>query len=435
MTAARAELAKLVEARLGIKLGPLRPHDALDKWVRERAVALRLGEPLRFVELLARDAPDGSEYKELVRRVTNGQTYFLRDAEQLDIAVDVLARMREPGPLQVWAPACSTGEEAYSLAMLCIERGVSVEILATDVNDERLAIASAGHYDERAVAKIPPRLRARFVDGARGSLRIASSARDRVRFEHHNLLDFAVPRPRGREAWDLILCRNVFIYFGQEQIERIARAFATALAYEGFLIIGPSETLRTLDVPLESCVVGTRTLYRKPRRPSAPAALRTDELVQPDAPKERKVVPKALDWVTWLDRGHVHLRAHAFDHASACYDAAARAGELVAETHFFRGVLGIKRGDHESAVVSLRRALFLEPRCWPARLLLISAHERTFDPKAAMRELAALESALTSVDTPYAWSSACAGIAAAEVAPDAARELVAMRRRLFAPGG
>lgn len=430
MTPAREALARLVEARLGIKLGPPRPHDTLDRWVRERTEALVLHEATRFVEQLAREAPDGPEWKELVRRVTNGQTYFLRDAEQLEIAVDVLAKMRVDGPREIWAPACSTGEEAYSLVMLCIERGVSVNVLATDVNDERLEIARTGVYDERAIARIPARLRARFVDASRGVHRIASSVRDRVRFGHQNLLDAVTPRARENERWDLILCRNVFIYFGQPQIERIARSFAAALGDDGFLIIGPSETLRTLDVPLESVVVGNRTLYQRQRRVS--------EKATPEAGLERasvaprKSAPAVQDWLTWLERGHVHLRAHAFEQAGVCYEAAARAGELVAETHFFTGVLACKRADNEAAVTALRRALFLEPRCWPARLLLVPAYERIGDAKAAARELLALEEAIASTEGRYEFRSDTTGIASAEVEPASAREVVAMRKRLLA---
>lgn len=439
MTPTRAALARLVEERLGIKLGPSRVHDVIDRWVRERAAARGYKDQTEFVASLAREAPDGPEWKELVRRVTNGQTYFMRDSEQLEIVVSVLARMRTDGPAQVWAPASSTGEEAYSLAMLCLERGVAVEILATDVNDERLATARAAIYDERAIARLSPQQRARFIDASRGVNRVASSVRDRVRFEHHNLLDATRPLPKDREGWDLILCRNVFIYFGQNQIERIARSFAGMLAKHGELVIGPSETLRTLDVPLESHVVGTRTLYRRPRRRSERPSDRS-----PDSPPDASAIPMRqssstpprntpkppLDWVAWLDRGHEKLRAHAFDQAATCYQAAVRASELAAEAHFFIGLLACKRTDTDAAIHSLRRALFLDPACWPARLLLVGAYERLPDARAAALELAALESALKKVDAPFAFESGCEGIAAADVSPDEARAVVARRRKL-----
>lgn len=444
MNDARAALTRIVEQRLAIRLGPSRPHDALDRWVRERAIAIGDGTADRYVARLAAEPLDGPEFTELVRRVTNGQTYFFRDVDQLEAALARVAMRGLAATRRAWVAACSTGEEAYTLAMLAMERGIDLQVLATDVNDERLSIAEAGIYDERNVQRIPARLRHRFVEPYGRLHRVAPSLRSRVRFERRNLLDASVPRPDSG-SWDLVSCRNVFIYFGSEQLKRIVLSFATVLDDEGVLVLGSSETLRGVDVPFELAMHDGRTLYRKARlrlssipprsvvaKTPSPPPEASPSSDRPDPSGRKRLDPEAI---AWLDRGHAKLRAHEFDDAEACYLAARRIDDLDPEPAFFLGLLACKRADPAVAVDHLRRVLFLDSRCWPARLLLVGAFERAGDLARARNELLVLESSLAREVGPWPFVSDCAAIPSAGLAIDEARAVVALRARSFARSG
>jgi chemotaxis protein methyltransferase CheR len=447
MKEAHAALARLVEQRLAIRLGPERPHDSVSRWVRERTRVLGLAGPETYVDRLTRDGPDSPEFLALIRQVTNGQTYFFRDVEQLEVALTLLAAQKRVGPRRIYLAACSTGEEPYSLLMMALERGLDLQIMASDVNDERLAIARAAVYSTQAIAKIPPRFKQRFVEPYGSLFRMSASLRDRVRFEKRNLLDPSVPRPDAESRWDLILCRNVFIYFGGEQIRDISRAFASVLAPDGTLVLGSSETLRGLDVPFESVMYGPRTVYQLARfaaekRSSIPPVPMTppDSMMVPlgrmsSAPPPPVQAPTSVlrpEGRTWLDRGHEHLRQHEFNEADACYDAALRVEDLHPEPHFFRGLVACKRGATQLAIESFRRALFLEPKMWPARILLAGALDRVGDSRGVLRELEALEASLARESTRWHFESNARGIASATIVPDEARNVISMRRQALA---
>lgn len=189
----------------------------------------------------------------LVDEVTVQETYFFRELRELH-SIDwraLLDAAKEAGfgVVRVWVTACSTGEEAYSMAILASEafgaERPPVTILATDISNAALRRAEAGEgYSERSVRNLPAHLRQRYLlPAGEGRYRVKESLASLVRFRHHNLVTDASP-PLGEVAFDVIACRNVLIYFDRELQDRALGLFRDSLVPLGFLGLGSRETLR-----------------------------------------------------------------------------------------------------------------------------------------------------------------------------------------------
>jgi chemotaxis methyl-accepting protein methylase len=193
---------------------------------------------------------DAHEWERLLDALTINVTKLFRDRD----AFAALAREVVPtlwrevdGPIRVWSAGCASGEEVYSLAALFHHHAESlgetgrlsrVSIVGTDIDRPSLAAAAAGRYPVSAFVDTPPELRARsFTPGHPAE--VVPELRSLVRFERRDLLGDAPPV----DAFDLILCRNVLIYFDRDTQERLFAAFRDALRPGGFLVLGKVETL------------------------------------------------------------------------------------------------------------------------------------------------------------------------------------------------
>lgn len=194
-----------------------------------------------YARLLDRDA---REYQELLDTLTINVTKFFRNAETWDALRPYLVelwadRRREGGSLRIWSAGCASGEEPYTIAVLLAEiLGDDLRrslIDATDIDRLSLERTRQAQYPETAFSEMPVQLKRRyFVDG-----RPAARIGEVVRVLHHDLTREAPPRP----VYDLIVCRNVVIYFEREAQERLFETFVTALAPGGLLLLGKVETL------------------------------------------------------------------------------------------------------------------------------------------------------------------------------------------------
>jgi len=189
------------------------------------------------------------EVRTLFRELLIGVTEFFRDPEAFEtLQRDVLAslfRNRDPSdPIRIWVPGCATGQEAYSIAMLCLEQadrrgnGPAVQVFATDIDRRASRVARSGTYVASTEGQIgPERLRRFFV--RRGKrLQVTKALREVVHFSPHNLIS---DPPFSR--LDLISCRNLLIYLGAHLQEKLIPVFHYALRPSGFLFLGPSETV------------------------------------------------------------------------------------------------------------------------------------------------------------------------------------------------
>jgi len=220
-------------------------------------------------------SPDGRHHElvNLVDVITTNKTDFFREPSHFDILCNkILPRIMSRksfstfSTLKVWSAACSTGEEPYTLAMVLSEfaerrGGLRYDILASDLSTRVLKKAHSALYSEDQVKDIPITLRGKYLlrskDRALELVKINDQLRNTVTFRRINLMvdDFGI-----REKMHIIFCRNVMIYFTKEDQERLVKNFSKVLADEGFLFLGHSETLATLNIPFIQVMP---TIYQK----------------------------------------------------------------------------------------------------------------------------------------------------------------------------
>ncbi|MDI3316176.1 MAG: protein-glutamate O-methyltransferase CheR [Bacillota bacterium] len=208
---------------------------------RLRGLVARLGVD-GLAELLRRMEREEAVRQQVVSFLTIHVSEFFRNPEQFErLRRHWLPRVRRRRSIALWSAGCSNGPEPYSLAILLAEEGMleRAEILATDVDDVALAQAASGEYEEEGLAGLDPERRRRWLEPvAPGRWRLRQEIRERVRVRHHDLL---VDPPPGR--FDLILCRNVLIYFTAAGKERALKGLAEALEPDGWLLLGSTESL------------------------------------------------------------------------------------------------------------------------------------------------------------------------------------------------
>lgn len=193
-----------------------------------------------YVVLLRRNPQLIQEFKNMI---TINVSDFFRDSKQfgfLDKTIFPVIREATDN-LQIWSAGCASGEEPYSLAMLLQESStpfLKYRIYGTDIDEAALENAGLGNYTEKSLKNVPAILLQKYFTKIDGLYRINPSLRQSIRFERHDLLT-----PYKSAAFNLILCRNVVIYFSQKYKEKIHRNIVDALVPGGVLFIGSTETL------------------------------------------------------------------------------------------------------------------------------------------------------------------------------------------------
>jgi len=259
-----AFIAGLVKGRSGLVLTPDQGY-----MLETRLGPLLKREGLPGIDALAQRLKDprATALAEAVTEaLTTNESSFFRDGKPFEHLRGVLPGLiaaRGPGQaLRIWSAACSTGQEAYSVAMLLAELGPAgrrAEIVGTDIAQEVLARARDGGFTQFEVQRgLPARLLVTHFRQEAGRWRIAPELRAMVRFERFNLLSDL--RTLGR--FDVIFCRNVLIYFDTPTKARVLEAMAAQLAPDGVLYLGGAETVLGLTGMLAP-VAGQRGVYAK----------------------------------------------------------------------------------------------------------------------------------------------------------------------------
>ena len=379
-------LAELIERATGLALDRGGVSAVLERFVTERMTALGLARIDDYIALAANGA--GAEQRRLIDAITVPHTWFYRDPEQLQTIARLLVAA-PAGPVAVWVAGCATGEEAYTLAMIGRRVGRELKVLATDVNESALAAARRGVYGAQAVRDVPA-LERRWIAQRDTGFVVHPDLRDRVSFARHNLVD---PPPQGpRGAWDLVVCRNVLIYFAPGAAARLLERFARAVRPGGSLVVGASEVVFEPPAGLELVSLGNRLVLRRPVRAApavtpAPAAAVTTAVLRPvttppapapvaAAPPDPPVAARDEDLVAALQRGHALFERGELAASTTVYAELARAHPSVAEVWLFLGIARYAQGDVDAAAHALRASLCLDPALWPAGFYLARAYER-----------------------------------------------------------
>ncbi len=250
-----ASVAKRLAERVGLEL----PAWVIEARTAARIAALEL-TPAEYVALIE-SGRGSAELDELVESVRVGESRLFRHRSQITALADIIApQLRAKGKrtVRVWSAGCSTGEEPFTLAVVLAKAlpGVAIAITATDISEDALANAITATYPLAALADVPAPWRDGFVvDGE--VVRVRPELAALVRFERGNLVDCVPPR-----GCDVVWCRNVLIYFTPAARRRVVEKLMSALAPNGTIFVGYSESLR--DVPeLASQRMGETVFYVK----------------------------------------------------------------------------------------------------------------------------------------------------------------------------
>ena len=238
-----ARIRKLVFALCGISLSAAKVDMAYNRLVRVLR-ARGMAAFSQYLDLV--EHGEAATRQEFINAMTTNLTRFFREAAHFELLAKLLAAAPASRSLAVWCAGCSTGEEAYTLAMTAMEtlgeRAASLRVLATDVDTDVLETAAAGVYLAEAARDLDPaRLRRFFLAGPRsnaGKIRVRRELAQLVRFEHHNLRGPVWPAPG---TFDAIFCRNVLIYFDQKSQADVLERFRACLRPNGLLFSGHSE--------------------------------------------------------------------------------------------------------------------------------------------------------------------------------------------------
>jgi chemotaxis protein methyltransferase CheR len=259
-------LAGLLEARTGQQLTLSRRwriETALSALMRERGIAT-LDELITI--LVMGKEPNLSQ--QVVEALLNNETYFFRDRAPFDLleryALPELAKRRHKSKrIRIWSAGCSTGQEAYSLAMLFAQapdqwRGWTVDILATDVSTSCVERARVGSYSQFEVQRgLGINQMIKWFEECADGWRAVEELRRPVRFQVHNLLE-PPPHPGG---FDIVLCRNVMLYLSADKKALAFERLAASMAEDGWLMLGAGETVIGQTNKL-GADINARGLYR-----------------------------------------------------------------------------------------------------------------------------------------------------------------------------
>ncbi|MBL4636178.1 MAG: hypothetical protein JKY56_20120 [Kofleriaceae bacterium] len=428
-----SEFLELVERRLGIAIPPRRYRATIRPYLEQWSLEIGLDGPATLARELGRLTTKHPNFSRLVNVITIGETAFFRHPSQIQairaFLVAYYAKVKRP--LAIWSAGSSTGEEPYSMAMLLHELGIPGDVLGTDLNAESISAAQTGDsYGSWSVRNCGPQEVEEYFERTNENFIVKPVIRNRVAFQRQNLVSDEPARPAIGRKWDLILCRNVFIYFSKNVIVNVLAKFTRVLAQHGAVCVGPNDLLIGLKIPLSKGVGDREALYfhqshatKRVGREATPVprngstAGRTSDLIVGSATYsdivgllednlhtlakdglEEYVRLNPSDAVAQVTLGNIWLKEHSYERALQLYRSAIRSDRKLAEPHYFCGVCLRKQGKLAEAEVSLRASLSLSARFWPAAYLLAGIFERNQNPLAAEMELERAEKILMEDD-------------------------------------
>jgi len=321
----------------------------------------------------------------LIDAITIGETYFFRNSDQFNalrnhILPQIITQRRESGfrHISIWSAGCATGEEPYSIAMLLREllpdfQSWTYFILATDINPFFLETARRGVYRARSFREeTPAELRNRWFKDNGTSYELDPSIRKMVVFAPLNLISDQYPSFESRTMnMDIIVCRNVTIYFNEETTRSVVKRFYNALNNDGWLVVGHAEPLMSVYQDFTIRNFPNAVIYQKSVMPQLPPQLPTVNRVNNKAAVKPKTAPlptphtitakntapdiDALmleaqqsadreDWVTLADQ----------------LKQIEKAAPLNARAHYLRALMLMHQNQLEAATVALRRAIYCD---------------------------------------------------------------------------
>lgn len=366
---------------------------------------------------------DGAPLAHLLETLTVGETYFFRHRAYFDlleqqVLPEIIARRRETRQLRLWCAGCATGEEAYSLAILVWHLLPDIEswrisILGTDLNRAFLARAETAVYGEWSFRETDETFKAKHFTREGKRYRLRPELRRLVRFAPLNLAEDRYASPvDGTAAVDVILCRNVLIYFAPEVSRQVVERLRASLAPGGWLILGPSDPLPGILIGFETHTAPDAVIYRRSEGMAAPREPREPELSPASYDRQLRLPGKSVatpvpapvplaptvmdapanaDWQADWRAAQICANQGRLDEAEVrCRQAIARARRRPEPYHLL-GTLREAQGDDDGALLAYRQALYVDQGFAPGHLALAAIHRRAGREDQACQALARVQ--------------------------------------------
>lgn len=400
-------LAPLVRARTGLAIA----DDMLGRAIRQRLRERQEGDAEAY---MARILDDEGEFADLLDLLVIPETWFFRDPQAIAHAARFAQERhaRSGAPVRLLSLPCSTGEEPYTLAMALFDTGLpaqAFQVTAVDINEPSLERARRGLYGRNSFRARDLGFRDRYFDAEGDRQRLAERVRNQVRFRQGNILQLGSLRDGA--PFDVVLCRNLLIYFDDQTQGRALSHLAALMHDDGLLCVGSSEMVSamrhgfaSLGVAHASALVKRQAVGAESARPHPPAApprrkaaVRTPppapalpaRLRARSTPAPAPVTPVALSDQP-LEEAQRLADAGRGAEAEALLRDLLEADRSQAGAHFLLALI-LPDARAAEAERALRQALYLEPGHYPAlcRLALICERAGRLDEAGRLRERAA----------------------------------------------
>lgn len=265
------DLTAFVYRKSGIRFEEKKRY-FLNKRVEKRLVETQMSSIRDYIRFL-KFKDDGSEFQELMNLLTVNETYFFREYNSLEAFAEhclqeVADKKGRNGKksLRILSAGCSTGEEAYTLAIIVREMlddpaEWDIEITAVDIDQEVLKRARDGVYDDRSVKDVPQEYYEKYFENIDGFHAVTDDIKSMVSFHHMNLSDRAALR--SLRGFDFIFCRNVLIYFDDQSRRQVVDYFYIALNHGGYIFLGHSESVGRITTAFSLKRFGKHLVYGK----------------------------------------------------------------------------------------------------------------------------------------------------------------------------
>ncbi len=250
---------KLIHERFGL-VTHINQARELTRIIAE-ACTLSNYQPEEYLDKLRHCSSSSALLADLVAAITVGESYFFRDKTQMhllekELLPNLIKRKKDTRTLKIWSAGCSSGEELYTIVMLLLKLIPDIEhwdlqLLGTDINVAALEKAKTGIYRQWSMRSIPEKYLQNYFTKVKHTYVLSSEVRDRVRFKYLNLCDNSYPSIiNGTYQVDLILCRNVLIYFENDLVVKIIKKLSQCLAEGAYLLLGASDPIIIADTNL-----------------------------------------------------------------------------------------------------------------------------------------------------------------------------------------
>lgn len=429
-----AQVTQLLTAHTGLDFAGARAGDVERAM---RAAARQEGAPdvEAYVQRLLGSPLTRAALQALAGHLTVGETYFFREKEALAVLErEIVPALKHRRRVRIWSAGCSTGEEAYSIAITLVKsvadlRDWSISILATDINPLALRKAAAGVYGEWSFRGTPAEVRhAFFRRTPEGRWQVSERVKSMVSFDYLNLAQDHFPAvENGTNAIDVIFCRNVLMYFEPTRAAGVLDSFARCLMPDGWLFLNPIEISRLAPPMLAAVNAGGTFAYRRaaplPPRPAASAAAELPPIPAPQ-PEPAAVASAAAEQTPYAraaalyalgdyagatkalaaatDAKSMSLVARAcandgrLDEALAWCEKAVSADKLNPARHYLLATVLQERGMSRECEAALQRALYLDPAHVLAHFALGNLRRRAGMHEQSRRHLRNALSALAA---------------------------------------